>query len=223
MATQAASTYLEAIRHLPIGSALTIPDVSWTEYEALLVELGDDHAVRITYDRGRLEIVSPSGKHEKWNRLIEAVAQVLATELGTELEGFGSTTFKQPALQRGAEPDTCFYIQAAARVIGKDDLDLAVDPPPDLVIEVDVSHSSTSKLAFYAVIGVPEVWRYDGQRASIHQRAGSSYTEIAASLAFPGFTAATLTTLLGRLRTEGRQAVLEGFRRSLRERHAGRS
>jgi Uma2 family endonuclease len=218
MPTQAANTYIEGIRHLPVGSALIIPDVSWAEYEELLAELGEGYAVRVTYDRGRLEIVSPSGKHEKWSRLIEGIARVLATELGTELESFGSTTFKQQALQQGAEPDACFYVQSAARVIGKADLDLAVDPAPDLVVEIDVSHSSKRTLAFYATIGVPEVWRYDGQRLSMHQRGAAGYTEVPASLAFPGVTADSLAALLRQLETEGQQTVLEAFRRSFRER-----
>jgi Uma2 family endonuclease len=217
MPTQAASTYLEAIRHLPVGSALTIPDVSWAEYEELLAELGEGYAVRVTYDQGRLVIVSPSTKHEKCKEFILRVADVLASELGTDLESFGSTTFKQQGLQQGAEPDTCFYVQHAAQVVGKDELDLAVDPPPDVVVEVDVSHSSKGKLAFYAKLGVPEVWRHDGQRASMYQRSGTGYTEIAASLAFPALTAETLTALVHQLKTDKQQTILEAFRRSLRE------
>ena len=218
MPTQAASTYIEAIRHLPLGSALIVPDVSWAEYEDLLAELGEGYAVRVTYDQGRLEIVSPSQKHEKWNRFVGAIARVLATEFGTDLENFGSTTFKHQALQQGAEPDTCFYVQHAARVIGRDELDLAVDPPPDVVVEIDVSHSSKRKLTFYAKLGVPEVWRYDGRRASMYQRSGTGYTEVPASLAFPAFTAERLTALLGQLKIEGQQTILEAFRRSLRDR-----
>lgn len=218
MPTQAASTYLEAIRHLPVGSALIIPDVSWAEYEALLAELGDGYAVRVTYDQGRLEIVSPSGKHEKWKEFILRVAGVLADELGTGLESFGSTTFKHEGLQQGAEPDTCFYVQHATQVIGKDELDLAVDLPPDVVVEIDVSHSSKRKLTFYAKLGVPEVWRYDGQHAFMYQRSGAGYTEIPASVAFPAFTAEELTVLLRQLKAEGQQTILEAFRRSLRER-----
>ena len=218
MPTQAASTYLEAIRHLPVGSALIVPEVSWAEYEALLAELGAGYAVRVTYDEEGLEIVSPSAKHEKCKEFIRDIARVLAGELGTGLEGFGSTTLKHEALQQGAEPDTCFYVQHAAQVIGKDELDLAVAPPPDVVVEIDLSHSSQRKLAFYAKLGVPEVWRYDGQRASMYLRSGTGYAEVPASLAFPTFTADALTALLRQLGTEGQQAVLEAFRRSLRER-----
>ncbi len=142
MSTAATHTFLDAIRHLPVGGVLSIPDVPWADYEALLTELGDGYAVRVMYDRGRLEIVSPSDRHEKLKEFIQDVARVLADELGTDLESFGSTTFKHPDLRKGGEPDTCFYVQHAAQVVGRDGLDLTVDPPPDVVVEVDVSHSS---------------------------------------------------------------------------------
>jgi Uma2 family endonuclease len=213
-----AAAYIDAIRHLPDGSALIVPDVSWAEYEDLLAELGDGYAVRVSYDEGRLEIVSPSTKHEKCKEFILRLAHVMATELGTSLETFGSTTFKHEASRKGAEPDTCFYVQRAAHVIGRDDLDLAIHPPPDVVVEIDVSHSSVRKLAFYAQLGVPEVWRYDGERASMYRLSDTRYEEVPASLAFPVFTADAMTALLQQVRTEGQQTVLESFRTSLRQR-----
>ena len=201
---------------MPAGSALVIPDVSWAEYEALLAELGDDYAVRVSYDEGRLEIVTPSAKHDKVKEFILRLVSVLATELGTNLETFGSTTFKQKALKKGAEPDTCFYVEHAALVIGRDELDLGVDPPPDVVVEVDVSHGSLRKMTFYAQIGVPELWRYDGRRAVMYRLSGTAYQETPASLAFPSLTAETLTDLIRQIDTEGQQTVLEAFRKSLR-------
>jgi len=172
--------------------------------------------VRVSYDEGRLEIVTPSAKHEKCKEFILGIARVLAEEFGTALETFGSTTFKQKALRKGAEPDTCFYVEHAALVVGRDELDLAVDPPPDVIVEVDVSHSSVRKMAFYGQIGVPELWRYDGRRAVMYRLSGTSYHETPASVAFPAFTADTLTALVRRIDTEGQQTVLEAFRKSLR-------
>src|SRR5688572_29367395 len=152
MPTQAAA-YVDAIRQLPPGSELIVPDVSWAEYEQLLAELGEGYSVRVTYDDGRLEVVTPSRQHEKSKDFILRLAHVLAEEFGLSLESFGSTTFKQEVLKQGAEPDTCFYVQRAAEVIGKDDVDPAIYPP-DVVVEVDVSHSSVRKLKFYARLGV---------------------------------------------------------------------
>ena len=208
--------YVDAIDHLPAGSALVIPDVSWPDYEALLAQLGDGYAVRVSYDDGRLEIVTPSARHEKIKEFILAIARVLASELGTALETFGSTTFKTKALRQGAEPDTCFYVEHAGLVVGRDELDLAVDPPPDVIVEVDLSHSSTRKMTFYAQIGVPELWRYDGRRVVIYRLGGTSYHETPSSVAFAPVTADTLTAIIRRIDTEGQQTVLEAFRKSLR-------
>lgn len=216
MPTQAA-TYVDAIRHMPAGSTLIIPDVSWAEYEQLLADLGDGYAVRLTYDQGRLEIMSPSTRHGRYGAFVERVAHVLASELKLDLESFGSATFKEPALKQGAEPDTCFYVQHAAQVVGKMDLDLAVDPPPDVIVEIDVSHSSKRKLAFYAKLGVPEVWRFKEPRALIYHLTGTEYTEASTSLAFPVLTADMLTGVLLQIRTDSAQAVLEAFRESLRK------
>ncbi len=215
MPTVTTHTYVDAIRHLPAGGTLSLPDVSWADYEALLEELGDGYAVRVMYDRGKLEIVSPSTKHESWKEFILRVADALASALGTKFESFGSTTLKHPTLKQGVEPDTCFYVQHAAAVIGKEQIDLRTDPP-DVVVEVDVAHSSAHKLAIYAQLGVPEVWRYDGERVVMYQRSGDGYREIRESLAFPSFSAETLTGLLHRLTAEGQQAVLSSFRQSLR-------
>lgn len=208
--------YLDAIRHLPEGATLTIPGVSWDAYEALLAELGDSNAVRVAFDDGRLEIVSPSDKHEQAKEFILRVADALAAAFGTGFESFGSTTFKHPDAKKGAEPDTCFYVQHAAHVIGRDGLDLTVDPPPDVVVEVDVAHSSALKLRVWAEMRVPEVWRYDGERALMYRRSSDGYIETAESLAFPSFTSDALTGLLRRLDNEGQQAVLRAFRESLR-------
>lgn len=216
MPTASASAYLEAIRHLPTGSVLTIAGVSWAEYEALLAELPGDSRVRLTYYHEKLEVVSPSGRHERWTRLIELIIYVLATELGRPLQSCGSMTIKHRTLAKGAEPDSCFYIEHAAAVVGKEEVDPQTDPPPDLVVEVDVTHGSAPKLAFYAALGVPEIWRYDGERAVMYQRSGAEYVEVSRSLAFPSFAAETLTGLLRELRTREQQPTLEAFRRSLR-------
>ena len=217
MPTQTAE-YVDAIEHLPAGSTLVIPDVSWADYERLLEELGDGYAPRVWYDDGRLEVVTPSGKHERAKDFILRVAHVLAEELGIPLEALGSTTFKQKTFRRGAEPDTCFYVQHATQVIGKDEIDLATDPPPDVIVEVDIHHTSLRKMAFYAQLGVPEVWRYDGSRVFMYRVSADGYEEMPSSLTFPALTADTLSSLLGQVVAEGQHAVLTRFRASLRDR-----
>lgn len=141
--------------------------VSWETYERLLAEHEQCSSPRFTYDRGVLEIMSPSIRHERLNRSIATMCEVIAEELHIELDNAGSTTFKRADLTRGFEPDSCFYVQNVERVRGRDQIDLTVDPPPDLVIEIDLSRSSLDRFPIFASIGVPEVWRYDGTRLTI--------------------------------------------------------
>lgn len=215
MTTQAIN-YLDAIEHLPTGGTLILNDVSWEEYEQLLTDLGDSNTVRVSYDRGRLEIMSPTFGHEQYKDLILRLTDIIADEMGLVLETAGSTTFKQKELAQGAEPDTCFYLQNAPHIIGKMRIDLDTDPPPDIVVEIDVSHTSTGKLAFYAVTGVPEIWRYDGKRAQILHLTKQHYVEMPASLTFPMLTSDALSRFLEQSKTEGQSATRRSFREWLR-------
>jgi Uma2 family endonuclease len=214
---------LDAVEHLPPGSTLILTEVSWAAYEQLLSELGDGYGVRVGYDRGRLEVMSPSAKHEKLKELMLRLADSLAEELDCDLESFGSTTFKREGLGKGAEPDTCFYVQNAPAVAGKDKLDAGVDPPPDVVVEIDVAHSSAAKLAFYESLGVPELWIYDGETAFFYHLSSEGYVLAEASLAFPVLT----SVALGRFMAEGsrgpQRAALKAFRHWLRAERKGRS
>src|SRR3954462_13121446 len=152
------------------GSAehrVILHNTSWETYERLLADNENNSAPRFTYDRGELEIMSPSPEHEKFNRRIAQLVLAVSDELGIEAEDLGSTTFRREDLARGFEPDSCFYIQNEERIRGKGRIDLTVDPPPDLVIEIDITSPSFSKLPIYAQIGVPEVRRYDGERMTI--------------------------------------------------------
>ena len=132
------------------------------------------------------------------------------------LESLGSTTYKQEWLARGVEPDACFYTANAAGIIGKERIDLKVDPPPDIVVEIDVSHDPTRKLAIYAGMGVPEVWRYDGKRAHIYQLVDQDYVSVDASFVLPVFTTDVLSRFLEQGKTEGQTATRRAFRDWLR-------
>src|SRR6266850_2803448 len=215
MTTQTAN-YLDAIAHLPAGGSLILNDVPWEEYEELLSDLGEGYAVRIAYDRGRLEIMSPTARHEMYKDLLLSLVRIVADEADLVLETRGSTTFKEKQLLQGAEPDTCFYVENAQRIIGKGDIDLAKDPPPDIIVEVDVSHQSTGKLSFYSAIGVPEIWRYDERQVQILHLVDGRYVEIPSSLSFPSLTDKVLTDALEQSKTEGQSAALRTFRQWLR-------
>ncbi|HEY6331574.1 MAG TPA: Uma2 family endonuclease [Blastocatellia bacterium] len=139
-------------------SAILMNGISWGTYEKLLWDLRDTSTPRLFYDGGTLEVMSPSREHEESNHTLALLVSTVAEELGIDILNLGSTTYSRQDLQRGFEPDSSFYIKNLDRVAGKTTLDLASDPPPDLIIEVDISSSSIAKQPTYAAIGVPEVW-----------------------------------------------------------------
>src|SRR5918998_2616547 len=192
-------------------------NISWETYERLLADHENNSAPRFTYDRGELEIMSPSPEHERVNRRLAQLVLAVAEELNVEAEDLGSTTFRREDLERGFEPDSCFYIQNEEQVRGKDRIDLAVDPPPDLVIEIDITSPSFSKLPIYAQIGVPEVWRYDGARMTILALEGSDYVETSESIVLPPVTSNVLTELVEKSKTTRRTVWLKEVREWSRE------
>src|SRR6202040_2862014 len=164
----ATTDYLAAIAHLPAGAVLWVDDVSWDDYERLLDDLGDDYGVRIFYDRGRMEIMAPASTHEKPKSVIHRLVTALSDELDIDVESLGSTTLKTEMQAKGAEPDDCFYIQNASLIIGKDDVNLMNDPPPDLVVEIDRTSMSLNRFAIYSGLGVPDLWRVVSHRVDIY-------------------------------------------------------
>lgn len=164
---------------------MVLYNVGWDTYERLLRDHANASAPRFTYDRGTLEIMSPLPEHERFNRAFQMLVVILAEEIGIEVYSLGSTTFTREDVQRGFEPDSCFYLQNAVRVQGKSRIDLRVDPAPDLVVEIDITHPSIDKLPLYAQIGVPEVWRYDGARLEMLVLQADRYTVSPRSPLFP--------------------------------------
>jgi Uma2 family endonuclease len=162
--------------------------VSWETYERLLAEHEGESGTRFAYDGGILEILVPSARHEKPNRILASLVEVLAEEMALDIECLGSTTLKRPDLLKGFEPDSCFYIQHAEAMRDKDEIDLTVDPPPDLVIEIDITSPSLDKFPLYAAVGVPEVWRYDGTHVTMYRLVGERYIEVPRSAVLPLLT-----------------------------------
>lgn len=196
----------------PAEQRVVLHNIGWNTYERLLADHENYSAPRFTYDRGELEIMSPSPEHEAYNRSIALLVEILAAELGTDVYDLGSTTFRREDLERGFEPDSCFYIENEERVRGKARIDLAVDPPPDLVIEIDIISPSFSKLPIYAQIGVPEVWRYDGERLKILVLEGSEYVETTESTVVPPVTSNVLSNFMEKSTTTKRTVWLEAVR-----------
>jgi Uma2 family endonuclease len=141
-------------------------DISWEDYETFL-EILQDRPIRLTYDRGTLELMTPLSVHERYKVLIGRIIDIMTLELRMSVVGVGSTTFKRKGLARGLEPDQCYYFSNADKVADWARIDLDVDPPPDLVAEIDVTNDSRHRLAIYAALKVPEVWRFDGDALEV--------------------------------------------------------
>jgi Uma2 family endonuclease len=191
-------------------------NVSWETYEALLRERGND-GPRMAYDRGELEIMSPSPKHEKLKKVVARLVEAYSEELAIDIGSTGSTTFRLQLKERGLEPDESYYVQNEARVRGRD-IDLAVDPPPDLAIEIDLRRSHLDKLGIYAALGIPEVWSHDGKRLVVHLlQASGTFTDGETSAAFPGLPIPELVRFLDRIAIDSETKILRAFRSWLRE------
>lgn len=147
---------------------IVLSAVEWETYEQLLAGRRDGRSPRFTYDAGWLEIVSPiPAEHGEYTSNLEFLVRVLSGELGLQLRGFGPMTLRRRDIKGGLEPMACFYLGELERIRGKKRPNLQTDPPPDLAIEVDITHPSLDKLPIYARFGMPEVWRYDGTTIEI--------------------------------------------------------
>ncbi len=174
-----------AVAAAAVENLIVTTDVPWSAYSALVRELGDGRRLRLAYDEGSLEIMAPSLAHEKLTRLIERFLGFLSSAWSVPVDASGSTTFQSLLRQKGVEPDGSYYVAKAAAMRGKTAIDLAVDPPPDLVVEIDLSRRRLNKRALYAALGVPEFWRHDGEKLTAYALSDGAYVPISHSRVFP--------------------------------------
>jgi Uma2 family endonuclease len=175
--------------------------VSWETYEHLLADHIDASSPRFTYDQGMLEIVTLSSRLEELTEVMAAIAELVAEERGVEFINLGSTTFRRQDLKRGLEPERCLYLQNVERIRGKEEIDLLVDPPPDLVIEIEITNPAVSKLPIYALLGVSEIWLTDGQGVRILRLAAGEYKSREQSEVLPLLSEPVLSDFLERSKT----------------------
>lgn len=206
-----AENLVEMIERMPADSVLTQHGVSWDEYEELIETVGDASGLRISYDGGRLQIMTLSQRHERYSTLIGRIVDRVSRLLRIKILFYGSATMKKERKQKGVEPDACFYVQNASLVGTKDEIDFNVDPPPDVVVEVDLHHESLSKFPIYAALAVPEVWRYDGDSLTIYQLRDEQYVASEASPSLPMLTSAVLTEFLARSPKQDQYDILLAF------------
>lgn len=197
-----------------------LSDIDWRTYTRLLHVFAEHPGVRLTYDRGELEIRSPLLEHDDDSRFLGDLVFVITDELGLPLKRGGSTTLRRRKRRRGIEADECFWIANAHQLAGERRLDLRTDPPPDLAIEIDVSHSSLDHLAIYAALRVPEVWRLVGDTLTFHVLGADGACEVAlASRAFPLMTSTDLLGFVQQARQAGDEnEVVRRFREWIRQR-----
>ena len=161
----------------PMGEKrITLRNLDWQKYQQMRQLLGDRTSARLTYDRGTLEITMPLEEHETAARMIELFIRILVAGLGLKMKTMGSTMLNREDLDRGAEPDDCYYIQNQPLVAGRR-VNLATDPPPDLIVEVDITRTDINKNRLYASLGVPEFWRFNGETWRIYHLQDQSYVE----------------------------------------------
>lgn len=170
---------------------------------------------RMTYDNGVLEMMSPMRQHENIGRLIGRIIETYSEVLEIEIQSVASTTFKRKELKKAFEADESYYVQHAEQIRPKEELDLAVDPPPDLVVEVEITSSAIQKFKLFAAMGVPEVWRHDGDHLEMFRLQGGVYEAIDSSHALQGLSAATINGVLQRRFDFGETALIREFRQSI--------
>ncbi|UIE39103.1 Uma2 family endonuclease [Leptodesmis sichuanensis] len=191
--------------------------ISWQTYQSLIRDLEQEPALRLTYDRGTLEIRMPLDPHESAKKLLGRLIEAATEELGLEIRSLGSRTCDRPDLAKGLEPDQCYYIQNEAQVRGVTQIDLTQFPPPDLAVEVDITSSSLDRLSIYADLKVPEVWRYDGQSLTIHTLQDGVYEVSDRSIALSPLTAENIEQFLELQSTTGENHLIKQFRQWLRQ------
>jgi Uma2 family endonuclease len=187
-------------------------NIAWETYEAILADM-EDRAIRLTYDQGDLEIMSPSDEHERIKSLIGRMIETMTEELDIPIRSVGSTTLRRQLKRRGLEPDECYYVAHETQMRGRDDIDLNVDPPPDLAIEVDISRSSLDRFAIYAAIGVPEIWRLEEGQVRAYTLQGEQYTAQSHSPSFPFLPLAEVSRILGQRNETDETTWIRSFRR----------
>lgn len=193
------------------GQTLVINDLSWQEFEQILEELGEHRNSKIAYDRGTLEIMSPLPEHERNKIYISTLVEIILEELDIDFCPLGSTTFKSELLNKGIEPDNCFYIQNEALIRNKNRLDLTIDPLPDLALEIDLT--SRTHPHIYLALGVPELWRFEKGILHINILQNGQYIEQEFSPLFPQIPIKQLIIeYLNKFAIDGRNKTVKAFR-----------
>lgn len=211
----------------PDRRRVILRNISWHTYQSLIRDFESESAIRLTYDRGTLEIRMPLDPHETSKKLLGRLIEAATEELNLEIRSLGSRTCDREDLARGLEPDQCYYIQNEALVRDIEQINLAHFPPPDLVVEVDITSSSLDRFSIYTDLGVPEIWRYDGRSLTIYYLDKEQYKICDQSIALPLLKASDITRFLelrfSKQETQtavGENSLVKQFRQWLKSKQA---
>ncbi len=206
---------------VPPGHQLLLKNVSWQQFQDILENLGESRSARLSYSQGTLEIRTPLPEHEHDKVILGDFVKAILEEMDVEFRSLGSTTFENEAMKQAVELDDCFYIQNEALIRGKKRIDLEIDPPPELVIEIDIT--SRTKFNNYQDLGVAELWSYNGKKLEINILQAGNYVQSKTSLAFPNLPLAeVLHDFVEQSKVRGRNATMKVFRAWVREQFARR-
>lgn len=208
---------LKEMAQAAINQKLILQGVGWDFYERILNEFADSNGLHFAYDDGFLEVEMPLFEHESANRILQNLITTICVEKEIDFVNAGSTTFRKRSKSKGVEPDTSFYIQNEKKIRGTSEIDLTTDPPPDLVIEVDITSPSLNKLPIYAALGVSEVWLYKGAKVEFYKLYGESFQPIENSMAFKFLTTEQATEFLQNGFSESSTAWFREVRKWIKE------
>lgn len=186
---------------------------TWKDYCQLRDSRGDSSIPRLKYHAGEILLMSPLPRHGREAHLIARIIEIILESQDRNYEAFTPITMELPEVG-GIEPDYCFYIDNWQAVVGKDRIDWQLDPPPDLVIEIDVT-SYTSELDFLPY-NVPEVWLFKNDRLTIYQLADSTYRVSENSRYFPDLLLQnTINLCFATAKAKGTGTAMSELRRSI--------
>jgi len=201
----------------PAETRTLLENISWQTFKAMLADMGSSRNTRLAYENGTLEIMAPDMPHENSNRVIEGFVVALCEEMSKEYKRSGSLTLTRDDLERGGEPDSSYYIQNESRVRNKEKIDLNIDPPPDLVLEVEYSKPKVDKFKIYAAIGIPEFWRFNGSVLRIYVLNDGQYIEVEQSPTFAQVPIKEIPRFIQETRINGEMTTTRAFRAWVRE------
>jgi Uma2 family endonuclease len=195
---------------------VVLKNISWQTYQSLVIDFEREPGMRLTYDRGTIEIRMPLAPHETYKKILGRLIETATEELDLEIRSLGSLTCSREDLAKGLEPDQCYYIQNEEMVRGIEQIDLTKLPPPDLAVEIDITSSSLDRFSIYAALKVPEIWRYDGQLLVIYELVGSEYIIRDSSIALPRLKTTDILRFLSLSTSIGENSLVKQFRQWLR-------